>query len=66
MAIDDDRRPPFSFKCDEALHHDLAIAASLDGCSKADIARRALLQFMRRRKREAFDEHPRRRPISQR
>jgi hypothetical protein len=58
MATVDDRRPLFSFRCDEALHHDLAIAASLDGCSKADVARRALLQFMRRRKQQALDEYP--------
>jgi hypothetical protein len=58
MALMETNRP-FAFVCDPGLHSDLEIVASLDGCSRADVVRRALLQFMRRRKQEAFDEHPR-------
>jgi hypothetical protein len=47
------------FTCDPELRTDLAVCAMLDGCSRADVVRRALLQFVRRRKQQAFDEHPR-------
>jgi hypothetical protein len=57
MSLETNR--PFAFVCDPGLRDDLEICASLDGCSRADVVRRALLQFVRRRKQQAFDEHPR-------
>jgi hypothetical protein len=51
---------------DPELDLDLRVAGCLDGCSKADVARRALLSFIRFRKKQCFDEHPRWRPDKRR